>query len=55
LVQWDIFVASAEAKIRDYLFKPTHVADLGDLRGENLLTFLNRIERMAKKIRTERF
>ncbi|GEM_PF-2721040 len=55
MVQLDSFVASAEAKIRDYLFKPTHVADLGDLRGENLLTFLNRIERMAKKIRTERF
>ncbi len=53
--QLDSFVATAEAKIRDYLFKPTHVADLGDLRGENMLTFLNRIERMAKKIRTGRF
>ncbi len=49
------FVTSAEGKIRDYLFKPTHVADLGDLRGENMLTFLNRIEKLSKRLRSEQF
>lgn len=53
--QLESFLATAETKIHDHLFEPTHVADLGDLRGENMLTFLNRAERMAKKLRSTRF
>ena len=44
-------ILKAEQRIQDYFFVPTHVVQVEDLKGENMMIYLYRVRKMAERLR----
>ncbi len=46
-------IIKAEQRINDYFFQPTHTVHVDDLKSENMLIHLHRVQKMAKTLRKQ--
>ena len=44
-------INKAERQINDYFFVPSHTVQVSELRGENVLTHLNRVHKLSEQVR----
>jgi hypothetical protein len=44
-------IGKADQRIRDYFFSPTHIVSVDGLRGENMMIYLYRVQKMSESLK----